>query len=132
MEWVETLGISIRHIQPGKPQQNAYIERYNRTVRHEWLDQHIFDPIEKAQDFATQSLWACSNDRPNICIGGMIPAQKLNAAALILRPNPVENGRITRRGLAPAGAVSISATAVSTSSNASCRSSAVSFSDFRP
>lgn len=38
LEWAEKQGISIQHIQPGKPQQNAYIERYNRTVRHEWLD----------------------------------------------------------------------------------------------
>jgi putative transposase len=81
MEWAETLGISIRHIQPGEPRQNAYIERYNRSVRHEWLDQHIIETIEEAQDFATQWQWACSNDRPNVCIGGMIPAQKLNAAA---------------------------------------------------
>ena len=47
-------GISIRHIQLGQPQQNAYIERYNRTVRHEWLDQYIIETIEEAQDFATQ------------------------------------------------------------------------------
>jgi putative transposase len=33
--WAETRGIAIQHIQLGKPQQNAYIERYNRTVRHE-------------------------------------------------------------------------------------------------
>lgn len=32
----------IQHIEPGKPQQNAYVERYNRTVRHEWLDQYMF------------------------------------------------------------------------------------------
>jgi putative transposase len=66
LEWAETRGISIRHIQPGKPQQNAYIERYNRTVRHEWLDQHIIETIEEAQDFATQWLWTYNNDRPNI------------------------------------------------------------------
>jgi putative transposase len=81
MEWAETRGISIRHIQPGKPQQNAYIERYNRTVRHEWLDQHIIETIEEAQDYATQWLWTYNNDRPNMGIGGMTPAQKLNAAA---------------------------------------------------
>ena len=37
LEWAEKQGIAIQHIQPGQPQQNAYIERYNRTVRHEWL-----------------------------------------------------------------------------------------------
>jgi putative transposase len=57
MEWAEMRGISIRHIQPGKPRQNAYIERYNRSVRHEWLDQHILESIEEAQDFARQWLW---------------------------------------------------------------------------
>ena len=35
--WASSRGITIQHIQPGQPQQNAYIERYNRTVRHEWL-----------------------------------------------------------------------------------------------
>ena len=33
MEWAEKQGVTLEHIQPGKPQQNAYIERYNRTVR---------------------------------------------------------------------------------------------------
>lgn len=56
MEWAEKRGIALSHIQPGKPQQNAYVERYNRTVRHEWLDQHIIESIEEAQEFATQWL----------------------------------------------------------------------------
>ncbi|MGK0257979.1 MAG: putative transposase [Candidatus Azotimanducaceae bacterium] len=30
-----------------KPQQNAYIKRYNRTVRHEWLDLQIFETIDE-------------------------------------------------------------------------------------
>lgn len=73
--------IRLQHIQPGKPQQNAYIERYNRTVRHEWLDQHIIETIEEAQDFATQWLWTYNNDRPNMGIGGVTPAHKLKMAA---------------------------------------------------
>ena len=68
----------IQHIQPGKPQQNAYIERYNRTVRHEWLDQHIIENIGEAQDFATQWLWTYNNNRPNMGIGSITPAMKLN------------------------------------------------------
>ena len=40
--WAEARSIHIHYIQPGKRQQNAYIERYNRTTRHEWLDQNIF------------------------------------------------------------------------------------------
>ncbi len=62
-------------------QQNAYIERYNRTVRHEWLDQYIIETIEEAQDHATQWLWTYNNDRPNMGIGGITPAMKLKMAA---------------------------------------------------
>jgi putative transposase len=32
--WAERRAIKLLYIQPGKPQQNAYIERYNRTVRY--------------------------------------------------------------------------------------------------
>lgn len=77
MEWAETQAIALSHIQPGKPQQNAYVERYNRTVRHEWLDQYIIESIEEAQEFATQWLWTYNNERPNMGIGGITPAQKL-------------------------------------------------------
>ena len=81
LAWAEQRHISIRHIQPGKPQQNAYVERYNRTVRHEWLDQHIIESIEEAQHFATGWLWTYNNERPNMGIGGITPAQKLKLAA---------------------------------------------------
>jgi putative transposase len=73
--------IRVLHIQPGKPQQNAYVERYNRTFRHEWLDQYIVETIEEAQDFATKWLWTYNNERPNIVIGGITPAMKLIMAA---------------------------------------------------
>ncbi len=80
MEWAED-GITLAHIQPGKPQQNANVERYNRTVRYEWLDLSIFESIEEVQKIATEWLWSYNNERPNIGNGGMTPAQKLRVAA---------------------------------------------------
>ena len=61
--------------------QNAYVERYNRTVRHEWLDLYIFETIAQAQSTATDWLWTYNNERPNMGIGGITPAQKLKMAA---------------------------------------------------
>ena len=69
------------YIQPGKPQQNAYIERYNRTVRQEWLGRYIFETIQEAQDHATRWLWTYNNERPNMGIGGITPFQKLKMEA---------------------------------------------------
>ena len=55
--WAQKRGIGLSYIQPGKPQQSAYVERYNRTVRTEWLGQYIFQSIKEAQDYATRWLW---------------------------------------------------------------------------
>jgi len=93
--------------QGDNPQQNAYIERYNRTVRQEWLNQNIFETIVPlddcmqspagqgdAQEQAAEWLWTYNNpshglqanpcraaDRPNMAIGGITPAMKLKLAA---------------------------------------------------
>ena len=75
--WAEAQNIRIHYIQPGKPQQNAYVERYNRTVRHEWLEMNEFNTIGEAQLTATQWLWTYNNERPNMAIGGITPARKL-------------------------------------------------------
>ena len=76
--WAEKLGIAIQHIQPGKPQQNAYIERYNRTVRHEWLGQYLFRTIKEVKGTATEWLWTYNQERPNMALGGITPMQALN------------------------------------------------------
>ena len=79
--WARNCGIELMYIQPGKPQQNAYIERYNRTVRQEWLGQYHFDTLDQVRDYATRWLWTYNNERPNMGIGGITPAMKLKLAA---------------------------------------------------
>ena len=79
--WAKQEGIEIAYIQPGNPQQNAYIERFNRTVRYDWLNQDIFTDIKEVQEKATRWLWHYNHERPNMGLGGVTPKQKLLQAA---------------------------------------------------
>lgn len=79
--WAQRQGIWIEYIQPGQPQQNAYVERFNRTVRYEWLAQYLFDDIDEVQHFATRWLWNYNHERPNMALGGFTPIQRLAMAA---------------------------------------------------
>jgi len=78
--WAINKGIELMFIQPGNPQQNAYVERYNRTVRYDWLNHYLFDSIEDVQNRATQWLWIYNNERPNMALNGITPMMKLAAA----------------------------------------------------
>ena len=80
-QWAEQHGIRLDYIQPGNPQQNAYVERYNRTVRYDWLAQLLFESIEEAQESATRWLWTYNHERPNMALGGITPMQRLALAA---------------------------------------------------
>ena len=74
-QWAEQRGIRIDYIQPGKPQQNAYIERYNRTVRYDWLGHHLFESLAQIQDYATRWLWTYNHERPNMGLGVLHPSK---------------------------------------------------------
>ena len=69
--------IELRFIQPGNPQQNAYIECFNRTVRNDWLSHYIYSDISEIQDIATDWLWTYNNERPNMGLGDITPIQQL-------------------------------------------------------
>ena len=75
--WAEKNSIHLAFIQSGKPQQNAFIERYNRTVRYAWLSQYLFESIQEVQEYATRWLWSYNHERPNMALGGITPKQKL-------------------------------------------------------
>lgn len=66
MEWAENRGIALACIPPGKPQQNAHVERDKRTVRHEGLDSCIFERIEEVQQIAAEWLWSHKQERSQL------------------------------------------------------------------
>lgn len=72
-QWAKKQGIRIEYIQPGNPQQNAYIERANRTIRYSWVSKHLFETLEEVQEYATKWLWFYNHERPHKANGGRPP-----------------------------------------------------------
>ena len=60
---------------------NAYVERFNRTVRYEWLSQYHWRNLDEVRDYATQWIWRYKHERPNMALGGITPKQRLAMAA---------------------------------------------------
>ena len=79
--WAKSQGMAIQYIQPGKPNQNAYIERFNRTFREEVLDQHLFARLDDVREAAWWWMLDYNEERPHDALGGMTPAECIAEAA---------------------------------------------------
>ena len=75
VEWAKRQGMAIQYIQPGKPNQNAYIERFNRTFREEVLDQHLFLRLEDVREAAWWWMLEYNEERPHDSLGELTPAE---------------------------------------------------------
>jgi putative transposase len=71
--WAKKQGVHIHYIQPGKPAQNAYIERFNRTYREEVLDMYLFKNIADVQAITDEWMVEYNNERPHESLGNLSP-----------------------------------------------------------
>ena len=81
VQWLKANGVALRYIQPGKPNQNAYIERFNRTFREEVLDQHLFARLEDVREAAHWWIIDYNEQRPHASLGNMTPSEYRQQAA---------------------------------------------------
>jgi len=72
-EWCDKKGIELKYIQPGKPAQNAYIERFNRFYREDILDAYLFDDLEQVQRLSSEWMNDYNQNHPHKALGGMSP-----------------------------------------------------------
>lgn len=74
LDWCEHNRVDPRHIQPGKPNQNAYVERYNRSFRDEVLDAYVFENLEQVREISADWLRIYNEERPHDALGRQPPA----------------------------------------------------------
>lgn len=70
-QWAFQNGVELLHIQPGKPTQNAYIERFNRTFRTEVLDRYIFTSLHEVRRMTEDWRHRYNHDRLHRSLGGL-------------------------------------------------------------
>lgn len=76
-EWAEEHGIELEFIKPGRPMQNSYVERFNRTYRHEILDMHLFRTLNDARERTENWIREYNEERPHDSLGDLTPWEYL-------------------------------------------------------
>ena len=73
VEWCDERCIALHYIQPGKPDQNAFIERFNRSYRTEVLDAYVFDSLAEVRALTEHWLVVYNQERPHESLGRVPP-----------------------------------------------------------
>ena len=76
-EWAEDHGIELEFIQPGKPTQNSYIERFNRTFRDEVLNMYVFRTLNEVREISENWMREYNEERPHDSLGDLTPWEYL-------------------------------------------------------
>jgi transposase InsO family protein len=74
LTWAHDRGVTLRLIEPGKPNQNAYIESFNGRLRDECLNEHWFTSVAHAQVVIEAWRREYNEERPKKGLGGLTPA----------------------------------------------------------
>ena len=71
--WARDNEIQIQFIQPGRPMQNGYIERFNRIYRESILDAYLFFDLDQVRMLTDEWIDEYNNRRPHESLGNLTP-----------------------------------------------------------
>jgi len=74
-EWAEEHDVTLEFIKPGKPMQNGFIERFNRSYREAVLDMFVFQSLEEVREQTEKWLKEYNEERPHESLGHLTPRE---------------------------------------------------------
>jgi len=74
-QWCQDNNITLQFIQPGKPMQNAYIERKNGSIRRELLDTYLFYSLAEVRIMTEEWRHDYNHERPHKALGYLSPVR---------------------------------------------------------
>lgn len=89
--WCKGNDIEIQYTQPGRPMQNGYIERFNRSFRESILDAYLFEDVMQVQLLAEEWVTDYNSKRPHEALGGKTPLEYRAEWGLSMEPTPEES-----------------------------------------
>ena len=73
--WAKEQGITVQYIQPGKPMQNGYIERFNRIYREAILDAYLFFELNEVRLLTQEWMQEYNERRPHEALNNLSPSE---------------------------------------------------------
>ena len=85
--WCENQNIELHFIQPGKPTQNSFVERFNRTYRDEILNMYVFKSLNQVRELTDHWIREYNEERPHESLGNLTPWEYLDTVSNTVNSN---------------------------------------------
>ena len=76
-DWADDNNVELEFTEPGRPMQNGFVERFNRTYRTEVLDLYIFKKLKEVQEITDNWVIEYNEERPHESLGNLTPKEYL-------------------------------------------------------
>ena len=76
-DWADDNDVELEFTEPGRPMQNGFVERFNRTYRTEVLDLYIFKQVKEVQEITDSWVIEYNEERPHESLGNLTPKEYL-------------------------------------------------------